>query len=66
MQVGIGSSDKGLLMQVSGKQPKSRDEKAVEVSTAESWHFSGAGEAKGWLAWDKSGPCEKKRKSRCS
>lgn len=45
--------------------PKSRHEKAVGVSAAESWHFSGA-EATGWLAQAKSGPCEKKRKSRCS
>lgn len=46
--------------------PKSRHEKAVEISAAESCHFSGAGEAKGWLAQDKLRPCEKKRKSQCS
>ena len=66
VQVGMGSSDRACLCRYPESSPKSRHEKAVGVSAAESWHFSGAGESKGWLAQDKSGPCEKKRKSRCS
>lgn len=44
--------------------PKSRYEKAVGVSVAESWHFLGA-EAKSWPAQDKLRSCEKKRKNQC-
>lgn len=48
VQVGMGSSNRACLCRYPESSPKSRHEKAVGVSAAQSWHFSGAGEAKGW------------------